>query len=89
MARPLQYILASFPNNGLPAEQTKGGRPEEREEWNHERFLLQNVDKDTLWHWNQWKVAEFCKEQKGTKVFLMADKILQENKVLDPILKML
>ena len=55
MARPLQYILASFPNNGLPAEQTKGGRPEEREEWNHERFLLQNVDKDTLWHWNQWK----------------------------------
>lgn len=32
-------------------------------------------------------VADFCREQKGTKAFLMADRILLETGVLEPILK--
>lgn len=35
------------------------------------------------------RTAEFCKDQGGSKVFLMADKILQENKQLEPLIKSL
>ena len=87
MVRALLYILASFPDRYRIRNMNGKWEAEEREERTMKDFYFRMLTRIRYGIGISGNVAEFCKEQNGTKVFLMADKILQENHVLDPILK--